>query len=150
MTCTEEEFNKLVPGTRILVTGYKAEWAGEIEIIDATFEILEGTYIAAAKNLTDKLGTDELINYQNQLAIFTEMTVVSISFKNEGGDDIYVKLSHDGKEYDFCVERYLTAPDTDVYKNVSALKAGDVITVEGFVYWYNDINTHITSIAPAK
>ncbi len=151
MACTEEEYNQLVPGTRILVTGYKAEWSGEVEIMDATFEILEGSYIAPAKDLTDKLGTEELINYQNQLAIFTEMTVVSISYKNdEPGDDIYVTLSHNGENYDFCVERYLTAPDTDVYKTVSELKAGDVITVEGFVYWYENVNTHITNVTLAK
>ena len=46
MACSEEDYNKLVPGTKIKVTGYKAEWAGEVEIVDAAFEILEGNYIA--------------------------------------------------------------------------------------------------------
>ena len=32
---------------------------------------------------------------------------------------------------------------------VEALKAGDVIDVTGFLYWYNGPNTHITAIAPA-
>ena len=29
MPCSEEEYEKLVPGTKIKVTGYKAEWSGE-------------------------------------------------------------------------------------------------------------------------
>ena len=127
--------------------GYKAEWAGEFEIVDATFEILEGEYIAEAKDLTNVLGTDELINYQNQFAAFKGMTVEAISYKNgEPGDDIYVTLSLNGASYDFCVERYLTGPETEVYAAFATLKAGDVVDVEGFVYWYNGVNTHITKV----
>ena len=147
MACTEEDAAKLIPGTKIRVYGYKSEWAGEVEIMDATFEFVEGdTFVAEPVDLTDVLGTDELINYQNQLATFSGLTVESISFKNDGGDDIYVNLIKDGVKYSFCVERYLTAPDTEVYQAVSALKAGDVIDVTGFVYWYESVNTHITSI----
>ncbi len=47
------------------VTGYKAEWAGEVEIIDSTFEILPGSYVAEAKDVTALLGTDDLIKEQN-------------------------------------------------------------------------------------
>ena len=150
MAISEEDYNKLVPGTKILVKGYKAEWAGEVEIVDATFEILEGSYIAQAKDLTDKLATEELISYQNQLALFTGMTVEAIEYKNgEPGDDIYVTLSKDGASYSFCVERYLTGPETEVYTTVGTLKAGDVVDVEGFVYWYNGVNTHITKVTVA-
>ena len=56
MACTEEDAAKLVPGTKIKVTGYKAEWAGEVEIIDATFEILEGSFIAEPLDVTALLG----------------------------------------------------------------------------------------------
>ena len=42
LPCTEEEYAKLVPGTKIKVTGYKSEWSGEVEITDATYEIIEG------------------------------------------------------------------------------------------------------------
>ena len=48
MACSEEDYAKLVPGTKIRVNGYKAEWAGEVEIVDATFEILEGNFVAEA------------------------------------------------------------------------------------------------------
>ena len=29
--CSEEDYAKLVPGTKIKVTGYKTEWSGEVE-----------------------------------------------------------------------------------------------------------------------
>ena len=41
MGVTEDDAARLVPGTRIRVNGYKAEWSGEVEIVDATFEILD-------------------------------------------------------------------------------------------------------------
>ncbi len=149
MPCSEDDYNNvLVKGAKIRVTGYKAEWSGEVEIIDATYEVLEGEYIAEAVDLTDKLGTDELINYQNQFASFKGMTVESIEYKNgEPGEDIYVTLGYNGASYNFCVEAYLMGPDTAVYTAVGALNAGDVVDVEGFAYWYEGINTHITAIS---
>ena len=151
MPISAEDNEKLVPGTKIKVTGYKAAWAGEEEIVDATFEILEGNYVAAAADLTDKLGTEELINYQNQFAVFKGMTVEAIEYKNgEPGDDIYVTLGYNGASYSFCVEAYFTGPDTDVYKAVGELAAGDVVDVEGFVYWYEGVNTHITKVTKAQ
>ena len=68
--CSEDDYAKLVPGTKIKVTGYKAEWSGEIEIADATFEIEDGEYIAPVKDVTGLLGKDELIDYQNQFVSF--------------------------------------------------------------------------------
>ena len=152
LACSEEDAAKLVPGTKILVKGYKGAWADEVEVMDGTFEFVEGGigYIAEPVDLTAVLGTEELINYQNQLAIFKGMTVKTIEFKNgEPGDDIYVTLTYGDADYSFCVERYLTAPNTEVYAAVGALQAGDVIDVTGFVYWYNGVNTHITAVAPA-
>ncbi|MBO7162201.1 MAG: hypothetical protein J6W15_05220 [Clostridia bacterium] len=147
MACTEEEYNKLTVGTKIKVTGYKAEWSGEVEIIDAKFEILEGTYVAEPTDVTALLGKDELIEKQNMLVSFSGLTIEKIEYKNnEPGDDIYVTVSKDGVSYDFCVEIYLTGADTDVYKAFADLKAGDVVDMEGFLYWYNGVNTHITSV----
>ncbi len=148
MPCTEEEYNALTVGTKIRVTGYKAEWSGEVEITEAKFEILEGSYVAEATDVTDLLGTDELIEKQNMFVSFNDLTIEKIEYKNgEAGDDIYVTVSKDGTEYSFCVERYLTAPDTDVYKAFAELTQGDVVDIEGFLYWYNGVNTHITSVA---
>ena len=144
MACSEQDAANLTPGTKIKVTGIKKEWGGEIEIMDCTFEFAgdaDDKYVAPALNATSLLGKDSLVNYQNQFVKFTEMTVVSYEYKN-----IYLTLSKDGANYEFCVESYLTGPDSDVYVAVEALVAGDVINVEGFAYWYEGINTHITKV----
>ena len=76
MACSEEDAAKLVPGTKIKVTGYKAEWSGEIEIVDATFEFVEGdSFVAEATDVTELLGTDDLVAHQNQLVSLKGMTV---------------------------------------------------------------------------
>ena len=149
MACAEADAAKLVPGTKIKVKGYKGEWAGEVEIMDATFEFAGDTkYVAEPVDATAWLGTDELIKHQNQLAVFKGMTVEAIEYKNgEPGDDIYVTVSKDGNKYDFCVERYLTGPETEVYQAVGALAVGDKVDVTGFIYWYEGVNTHITGIS---
>ncbi len=150
MACSEEDYAKLVPGTKIKVTGYKAEWAGEVEIVDATFEILEGSFIAEPVDMTALLGTDELIAHQNELSVFKGMTIEAIEYKNgQPGDDIYVTASVNGQSYSFCVEVYLTGTETDVYKAVGELKAGDVVDIEGFLYWYEGANPHIISVKAA-
>lgn len=149
MTCSEEDYAKLTVGTKIKVTGFKTEYKGEIEVDSgATFEIIDdGTWVATPTDVTNLLGKDELIDKQNMLVSFTDMTVKSVSYKGEErGDDIYVTFTKNGADYDFCIERYLTDPDTAVYKAVEALKAGDVVNVEGFLYWYNGPNTHITKV----
>ena len=150
LACSQEDAAKLVPGTKIKVIGFKGAWAEEVEVMDCTFEFVEGgiNYIAEPVDLTAVLGTEELISFQNQLAIFKGMTVKAIEYKNgEPGDDIYVTLTYGDADYSFCVERYLTGPETEVYAAVGALNVGDVVDVTGFVYWYNGINTHITAVA---
>jgi len=147
MACSEEDAAKLTKGTKIKVKGYKGTWAGEIEIMNGTFEILEGNWVAEATDVTDLLGKDDLIKHQNKFVKFTTLTIESIEYKNgEPGDDIYVNVTKDGATYSFCVERYLTGPETDVYKAFAELKAGDVVDIEGFLYWYEGVNTHITAV----
>lgn len=149
MVCSEDDYAKLTVGTKIKVTGYKGEYKGEIEVDEGcTFEIIsDGTWVATPTDVTSLLGKDELIDKQNMLVAFKDMTVKSIAYNGEErGDDIYVTLTKNNADYSFCVERYLTGPDTDVYKAVEALKAGDVIDVEGFLYWWEGPNTHITKV----
>ena len=149
LLCTEEEYNKLVKGSKIKVTGYKTEWAGEMEIdAEATFELLEGNYVAPAVDVTDILNDEgKLIKHQNEFATIKGLTFVALEYKGGSrGNDIYVTFSLDGAEYSFCVESYLTDADSDTYKAVEALVAGDVVDVEGFLYWYEGVNTHITSV----
>ncbi|MCC8098770.1 MAG: hypothetical protein LIO78_01710 [Clostridiales bacterium] len=156
MACSEEDYEKLTVGTKIKVTGYKSEWSGEVEIIDATFEIEEGSYIAEALDVTDLLGTDELIDHQNEYVSFTGMTVEDsgdgaaflYSWDGSGsdGDDLYFNVSLNGETYTFTVESYLCDNTTDVYAAVTNLQVGDVIDMEGFLYWYEGVNPHITSV----
>lgn len=165
MACSEEDYEKLTQGTKIKVTGYKAEWSGEVEIIDATFEIEDGKYVAEAKDVTSQLGSDDLIKSQNQFVSFKGMTVeaagqddagndVAYLYKWDGsgqdGDDLYFNVSKDGNTYTFTVESYLCDKDTDVYAAVKALNIGDTIDMEGFLYWYEGVNPHITSVKAAK
>ncbi len=152
MACSEEDYAKLTTGTKIKVTGYKSEWSGEVEIIDSTFEIIEGdTWVAEPLDVTSLLGTDDLIKHQNEFVSFKGLTVEAVSYKNdEPGDDIYVTVGLNGQSYNFCVEVYLTGTDTEVYSAVGELQAGDVVDIEGFLYWYEGVNTHITSVTKAN
>ena len=161
MACTEAEFALLVPGTKIKVSGYKAEWAGEVEIIDATFEIIAGaTYVAEALDVTALLGTEDLIKHQNMFVSFKGLTLeaskdaegndVAFLYKWDGsgqdGDDLYFKVSLNGQTYSFTVESYLCGKDTAVYQAIKALNVGDTIDLEGFLYWYEGVNPHITAV----
>ena len=148
LQCSEEDAAKLVPGTKIRVTGYKGEWAGEVEVMDGTFEFVDGdTFVAEALDVTALLGTEELIAHQNELVSFKGMTVEAVEYKNgEPGDDIYVTLGYGDASYSFCVEVYLTGPETEVYTTVGTLEVGNVVDVEGFLYWYEGPNPHITAV----
>ena len=167
MACSEEDYEKLVPGTKIKVTGYKAEWSGEVEIMDATFEFVEGgdEYVAPITDATALLGTDELIKHQNKFVEFKGMTVEAAGQDDEGndvaylynwdgsgseGDDLYFNVSLDGETYSFLIESYLCDSSSDVYKAAQALEIGDVIDMEGFLYWYEGVNPHITSVTAAE
>ena len=164
MACSEEDAAKLVPGTKIRVTGYKAEYAGEIEIIDATFEILEGSWVAEPTDVTALLESEDLVNYQNILAAINGAKVVASTdgdgnevaflYKWNGsgtaGDDLYFNIEVAGKVYNMCVESYLCGDGTEVYDAVEALKIGDVIDLTGFLYWYNGVNPHVVSVTVSE
>ena len=161
MACSEADYAKLTPGTKIKVSGYKSVWSGEVEITDATFEILEGNYIAEPTDVTALLGKNELIDHQNEYVAFKALQVVAskvdgddaehaflYKWDNSGtpGDDLYFKVTDGENVYQFTVESYLCGKDTDVYKAVEGLTVGDTIDMTGFLYWYNGVNPHITSV----
>lgn len=160
-TCSEEMFDKLVPGTKIKVSGYKAEWSGEVEITDATLEILDGSFVAEPEDLTEVFGTEDLINHQNEYFVAKGFVVEPAgqddagndlaflyNWDNSGapGDDIYFNVSYNGNTYSFTIESYLRGKDTDVYKTAESLQVGDVVDLEGFLYWYEGANPHTISI----
>lgn len=160
MTCSEEDAAKLTPGTKIKVTGYKAEYKGEVEIIDCTFEILEGTWTAAATDVTSLLGAENIIDYQNMFVAIKGAKVVASTDANgneaaflynwdgsgTAGNDLYFNIEVDGVVYNMCVESYLTGDGTAVYDTVETLAIGDTIDLEGFLYWYDGVNPHITGV----
>ena len=162
MVCSEEDAAKLVPGTKILAKRSKTSWAGEIEIMEGTIEILDGTWIAEPLDVTALLGTDELIDHQNEKVAFKGMTVEASTDADgneaaflynwdgsgeEGSDsDLYFNVSVNGNTYTFCVEYYLCGPDSQAYQAVQNLKVGDVIDLEGFLYWYEGVQPHITAV----
>ena len=165
MACSEEDYDKLTEGTCIRVTGYKSEWSGEVEIVEATFEFVEGadTFVAEPLDVTDLLGTDELIDHQNELVTFQGLTVEPSTDANgneaaflynydgsgEDGGDLYFNVSYNGQTYTFTVESYLCDNTTDVYSAVKNLQVGQTIDAEGFLYWYEGVNPHITSVTVA-
>ena len=155
--CTQELYDKLVPGTKIKVTGFKGEWAGEVEVAEgATIEIEEGNYVAAPVDLTEVFGKDELIDHQNELFTVKGLTVAGMddgaaywySYDNSGeeGSDLYFKVKLGEEVYTFTVESYLCGADSEVYKAVKELVVGGTIDVEGFLYWYEGVNPHITKV----
>lgn len=149
MACSEEEYDKLAVGTKVRISGVKTAWSDEVEIVDATFEILEGHYVADPVDVTAKLGTDEIVNYQNMKVSFSHLTFVKAEYVNgEPGpdNDIYVTVGYNGETYEFCVESYLTGPGTTAYDIFATLEPGAHINVEGFLYWYWGVNTHITNV----
>ena len=160
MACSKEDYDKLVEGQKIKVKGFKAEWSGEVEIIDATFEILDGNFVAEAEDATKLLANaDELVKSQNKKVAFKGMVIepskngdqeaaylYSWDGSGQQGDDLYFNASVDGQTYTFCVESYLRGSDTDVYKAVEGLNIGDTVDMEGFLYWYEGPQPHITGI----
>ena len=161
--CSEEDYAKLVEGQKIRVTGYKAEWAGELEIMDGTVEILEDEpYVAESVDLTDLLSSEDLIDYQNQKFVAKGMTVepagedTDAAFlynwdgSGQDGDDVYFNVSKDGQTYSFTVRVDMVGADGEAYQAVKDLAVGDVIDCEGFLYWYEGPNPHIVSVSAAE
>ena len=157
LPCTEKEYELMEQGKYLKVKGYKAEWSGEVEVIDAIWQFEDGEFIAEAEDVTALLGTDELVNKQNKFVSFKGMTVEPIGDgdaaylynwdgSGQEGDDLYFNVSVNGATYQFTVESYLCGADTDVYKAVKELKVGDVVDMEGFLYWYEGPNPHITAV----
>ena len=168
---SEEDYAKLVDstdytdgwkgignGTKVQVTGTKAEWSGEVELTDATVTVIDDgdKYVAEPVDITAALPTDPAA-YMNQKVALTDMTVVAsnddgaaflYNWDGSGteGSDVYVKFEKDGLEYSFLVESYLCYNGSDVYEAAEALEVGQVVDLEGFLYWYEGPQLHITSI----
>ena len=162
MACTQEDYDAMTEGTKIQVSGYKAEWSGEIEIMDGKLDeiLTDDTYVAEPVDMTELLGTDELEAHQNEKVSFTGLTVepstdaegneVAFLYNYDGsgtdGDDLYFNVGYNGATYSFVIESYLCDNTTEVYNAVKNLEVGQTIDCEGFLYWYEGANPHITSV----
>ena len=62
----------------------------------------------------------------------------------------FKEVSYNGETYTFTVESYLCDNSTDVYKAVTSLEIGQTVDMEGFLYWYEGANPHITSVKVAE
>ena len=163
MKCTQEEYDQMTEGAKIQVSGFKAEWSGEVEIMDGQLDAIlaDDTFVAEPLDVTELLGADELVNHQNEKVAFTGLTVAASTIEGDEteyaflynwdgsgteGDDIYFNVEYNGEVYQFLVESDLCGSDSEVYSAVKALEVGQSIDCEGFLYWYEGVNPHITSV----
>ena len=145
--------NTLVPNS---YSQFASEGAPQtIELVDAE------PYTATALDVTELLGTEELIDHQNELVQFKGLTVEAAGQDDAGndvaflynwdgsgteGDDLYFNVSYNGETYTFTVESYLCDSSSEVYNAVKNLEIGQTVDLEGFLYWYEGVNPHITSV----
>ena len=146
----EATADSIEEGTLVKVTGTKTEWSGEVEIVDATVEVYadQDKAVMPANDVSDLMGDSEkLAAYMNQKVVINGLDVVKVETKDSEYDpDLYITCMQGDVEVNLCVENYLTGPDSEVYKTAQSLQEGDIIDVEGFLYWYEGANPHVTSI----
>ena len=162
---TQEEYDALEPGTEIIVSGYKAEWSGEVEVADASIEKGNGKKdVPAPVEIEAGKTADDLLAIQNALFAMKDLEVVESEYKDENdevqkapflyswdgsgekGSDLYFNVTDGTTVFNLTVETDLCDSSSDVYAAVEGLKVGDKIDVTGFMYWYNGPNPHITSV----
>ena len=150
MLCDEATANAMTPGTLIRVKGYKTEWSGELELVDASCEIIAGGYdgkVYEAEDLTSLIGNnDELAKHMNKKALFKDLTVVSYEAMTSDSDGYLNVTDANGTEITFVVRRYLTPEGSDVANTVAALAAGDVVDLTTFLYWYEAPQARIIEV----
>ena len=98
---TESDYARIKEGTKIRFTGYKSEWAGEVEIVADSLtpvEVIRGEiYISKPLDVTDLLGDeDKLAEHMNQRVLFTGMTVEPSNVK-EGSKETESKAKAGSK-----------------------------------------------------
>ncbi|MBQ6074973.1 MAG: hypothetical protein IJK86_02360 [Lachnospiraceae bacterium] len=164
MPMTEEEAADLQQYDCILVRGFKKAWSGEIEITDATFEKLEGSMMSSAIPADELFALGEGLEALMNARISLHGVIVLPSQDADGndvpflykwngsgeeGDDLYFKVLAGGKEVTMVVESTEFGPDSAEYQAVQALKIGDVLDLEAFMYWYEGPQPHVNYVRPA-
>ena len=162
MTVEKEDAKKMTEGAVLLITGRKIEWSGELEISEATYSFVEGAQGFISKPLAANLImiAENPKIYNNARVQFTNVTIAAS--KNEAGeelpflyqwngagqegDDIYFKAAIGDDVFTFVVESDECGPETDLYKRVQSLEIGELVDLEGFLYWYEGPQPHIYSV----
>ena len=159
--CDDALAEQLTVGAKICVEGFKGEWSGEVEIVDAVITVLDGadTYVAEAVDVTDILGAEELAEKMNSYVAVTGAVVVgyneaedpfSYSWDGSGAagsnSDLYFNVEVGGAVYCFTVESDENPEGSDVYTAVTELQVGDTIDLEGFLYWYEGAQLHVSKV----
>ena len=138
--CTAEDYEAFQVGQKIRITGFKTEWAGEVEIADASFQLIGDEKEYAAADVTDLLGDDHLIHAMNLKVSFKGLQVKAANDEGaaflynwdgsgEDGNDLYFNVALNGEPYTFTVESDLCPAGSDVYEAVKALNVGDRIKI---------------------
>ena len=166
--CSEDQAAKLAEGIHVKVSGKKASWSGETEVGEGCiFYILEGNKIFEATDISDKLSELAVLELMmNQKIavkglrveenIAADGKVVPFLYNWDGSgaaganNDLYLTLSAGNTSYTYCVESEEDPENSETYKAVTGLHVGDIIDLEGMLYWYNGPNVHVNSIKVAK
>ena len=159
LPCTMEEYLDLNPGQRLRIRGYKTDFSGELQLTDASFSVLNGSYLADPYDVTEIFGSDELYLYLNRRIRLTGLTVESMfdgtsafyyGWDNTGNvekeSDLYFTASNSSETCTFLVKTQLRGTDSEAYRTVQNLRIGDTVNLEGILSWYNGPQPLVTSI----
>ena len=166
--CTAEQAKSLAEGAHVRVTGNKGSFRGEIEVQEhCTFEVLSGTKVYPAADVTASLADNAALQAKMNQKVAVKGLVVENIYDGDGkgasflynwdgsgqagaNNDVYFNASSNGKTYNFVVESDEFAEGSDTYKAATALKVGDVIDIEAFMYWYDGPNMHVSKFTTTK
>lgn len=164
LTISKDDYDSLSEGQQIKVSGIKRVLLGSMQIVDATYELGDGSYIAEAQDVTDLLGKEKLEDLQNRKVSFKSLKSVDIEdiggdllrllYNSEGtgdtGDDLYFNVQKGKKTYTFLIAADLCGPETEVYQAVENMKEFAIMDLEGYLFWEEGPKPHITGITVTK
>ena len=166
--CDDEKAAQLSPGVKVRVSGVKGSYAGEVEIQEqGTFEVLSEKKIYEPTDVTSLLGDEKslekmmnrkisvkdltvLESYDKEDRVFASLYKWDGSGKAGEGDDIYFSASNQDNPSLFVIESDENPEGSAVYDAALGLAVGDVIDLDGYMYWYNGPNIHVNSIKVKK
>ena len=159
--CDDALAEQLYEGVLVTVKGFKSAWAGEVEIVDATIEVVDTDELVTfeAIDITELMDAEDLDILMNSLVAIYGAEVVAY---NEAGDafsygwdgsgaagmnsDLYFTLKVGENTYTMTVESDEMAEGSDAYELVTQFTVGQIVDLEGFLYWYNGAQIHVNKI----